>query len=122
MGEDNNVVELDENGRNNNIVDVDDLNDNNRFTELDSDVGIRIRGTGQAGTKRLLDVFWVVGPVKRNVRSRDLDDYYGKSRREYREWIMDAETRFDAAPEYFITEWEKINWAAQFLRDDLKEQ
>jgi hypothetical protein len=52
-----------------------------------------------------------------DLKPANLDLYYGKSFKEFKDWTRSALNAFEASPSYFPSEWVKISWAQQFLRD-----
>ena len=59
---------------------------------------------------------------RRNIKPKELPEYQSKSRREYREWVRDADVAFALTPWNFDDDTEKILWAMQSLKGDPKEQ
>ena len=81
----------------------------------------RDSSNARAGSKRYSDVELTHITKRRSVKSKDLDDYYNKSRREHRDWIRDVGVTFMNASAYFLNDHDKIVWCMQFLAGDLKE-
>ena len=73
-------------------------------------------------SKRRRNVSETPEPRTTRLRPMKLNDYYGKSIREHREWTRDAQTAFRQAGSYFPTEGSKILYAMGFLKGDPKEQ
>lgn len=100
-----------------------------RSEDSDGTHGSRIRRRSEthdsdlgAGTKRYPEVDLTRPAKRRSVKPKDLSDYHGKSRREHRDWVRDANVAFENAPDYFPDDYGKIVWAMQFLQGDPKEQ
>lgn len=53
----------------------------------------------------------------RFIRSVNLDLYYGKSFKEWKEWTRSAKNAHEVSEEWFPTDDAKIRWAQQFLRE-----
>ena len=51
------------------------------------------------------------------LKSANLDNYFGKNFKEYQDWTRSARNAFEGSARYFRTEFDKITWAQQFLRD-----
>ena len=91
-------------------------------TESNTSNARRDSSNARAGSKRHSDIELTHVTKRRSVKSKDLDDYYDKSRREHRDWIRDVEVAFMNASAYFLNDHDKIVWCMQFLARDLKKQ
>ena len=76
----------------------------------------------ETGAKRPSDKTLLRASKRRNIKPEKLSDYYGKSRREHCEWVRDADVAFALTPWNFQGDMERIIWAMQALKSDLKEQ
>ena len=50
------------------------------------------------------------------LKSANLNLYYGKSYKEFKNWTRNALNAFEINSFYFFNEWEKIRWAQQYMR------
>ena len=70
----------------------------------------RDSSNARAGSKRYSNIELTHVTKRRSVKSKDLDDYHNKSRREHRDWIRDVEVAFMNALAYFLNDHDKIVW------------
>ena len=56
------------------------------------------------------------------LKSANLNLYYDKSYKEFKNWIYNALNAFEINSFYFFNEWEKIRWAQQYMRKTLSQR
>ena len=79
-------------------------------TESNTSNARRDSSNARAGSKRYSNVELTHVTKRRSVKSKNLDDYHDKSRREHRDWIRDVEVAFMNTPAYFLNDHDKIVW------------
>ena len=50
------------------------------------------------------------------LKSANLNLYYGKSYKEFKNWTRNALNAFEISSFYFLSKWEKIRWTQQYMR------
>ena len=51
------------------------------------------------------------------LKSANLNLYYDKSYKEFKNWTRNAFNAFEISSIYFLNEWEKIRWTQQYMRE-----
>ena len=88
-------------------------------SDVEPNPPIKIHTTG---LKRPSDEVLIQASKRRNIKPKKLPEYHGKSRREHRKWVHDADVAFALTLWNFYDDEEKILWAMKSLKGDPKEQ
>ena len=86
----------------------------------DNEVNVSIRRRRNAA-RASDDFFNEIFQFKRQrsvaeLKSANLNLYYGKNYKEFKNWTRSAFNTFEISPFYFLSEWEKIRWTQQYMR------
>ena len=74
------------------------------------------------GSKHPSNEALIQASKRRNIKPEKLPEYHSKSRQEHRKWVRDADVAFALTPWNLDDDTNKILWATQSLKSDLKEQ
>ena len=56
------------------------------------------------------------------LKSTNLNLYYDKSYKEFKDWIRNVLNAFEINSFYFFNEWKKICWTQQYMRETLSQR